>query len=126
MTPEPFINPPVYTLIMVSNFFAIAFGFIFKDMLEYEVAKWDADRKTQPKIHYSTPNIIIAYVGLTFFTWLFMSASLSVFGLAWFAYIVGAIVVLPTALLIWVQLGSMLQLMMVGGSAAIDIDSYNV
>jgi len=44
MNPEPFVNPPVYTLIMVTNFFAIAFGFIFKDMLEYQVAQWDTNR----------------------------------------------------------------------------------
>lgn len=125
MNPEPLVNPPVYTLIMVSNFFAIAFGFIFKDMLEYRVAHWDTNRKTQERIEYNTPNIILAYSGLCICLVLFMGGSLSVFGLApWFACIVAAIVVLPTALLIWVQLGSMLRLLVRGGSEAVDIDSY--
>jgi hypothetical protein len=54
-----------------------------------------------------------------------MAASLSVFGLVnWLAYIIAAIVVLPTALLVWVQLGSMLSLLVTGGSEAVDIDSY--
>lgn len=115
-------NPPVFTLIMISNFFAIAFGFIFKDMLEYQVAKWGVTRESA-KIRYNTPNIIAAYSGLSVFTLICMGASLSVFGLGKLAYATAAIVVLPTALLIWVQLGSMLKLMMMGGSAAIDIDS---
>ena len=125
MNPEPFVNPPVYTLIMVSNFFAIAFGFIFKDMLEYQVAHWDSNRQSQQGINYKTPNIITAYLGLSISLLVFVGASLSVFGLVGsIAYILGAIVVLPTALLVWVQLGSMLILLVKGGSEAVDIDSY--
>lgn len=125
MNPEPFVNPPVYTVIMVTNFFAIAFGFIFKDMLEYQVAQWNTNRQTQQRIDYKTPNIKIAYLGLSICLTAFVGASLSVFGLgSGLAYILGAIVVLPTALLVWVQLGSMLSLLVSGGSEAVDIDSY--
>jgi hypothetical protein len=125
MHPEPFVNPPVYTLIMVTNFFAIAFGFIFKDMLEYQVAQWNTNRQSQPRINYQTPNIIVAYSGLSISLFVFMAASLSVFGLfPLLAYLMAAIVVLPTALLVWVQLGSMLSLLVRGGSEAVDIDSY--
>ena len=125
MNPETVVNPPVYTLIMVSNFFAIAFGFIFKDMLEYQVARWNTNRQSQAVINYQTPNITFAYSGLSICLTLFMGASLSVFGLfPSLAYIVAAIIVLPTALLVWVQLGSMLSLLVTGGSEAVDIDSY--
>ncbi|HEY9635300.1 MAG TPA: hypothetical protein V6D14_17995 [Coleofasciculaceae cyanobacterium] len=125
MNTEPFVNPPIYTLIMVTNFFAIAFGFIFKDMLEYRVAQWNTNRQLLKRIDYQTPNITIAYLGLSICLFLFMAASLSVFGLVyWLAWLVAAIVVLPTALLVWVQLGSMLSLLVSGGSEAVDIDSY--
>ncbi len=125
MNPEPIVNPPLYTAIMVTNFFAIAFGFIFKDMLEYQVAQWNTNRQLQGRINYRTPNIVIAYLGLCISLTLFMGASLSVFGLvSWLACIIAAIVVLPTALLVWVQLGSMLSLLVTGGSEAVDIDSY--
>ena len=125
MNPETFVNPPVYTMIMVTNFFAIAFGFIFKDMLEYQVARWNTNRQSQAVIDYKTPNITIAYLGLTICLTLFMGASFSVFGLfPSFAYTLAAIVVLPTALLVWVQLGSMLSLLVIGGSEAVDIDSW--
>jgi hypothetical protein len=110
---------------MVTNFFAIAFGFIFKDMLEYRVAQWNTNRQLLKRIDYQTPNITIAYLGLSICLFLFMAASLSVFGLVyWLAWLVAAIVVLPTALLVWVQLGSMLSLLVSGGSEAVDIDSY--
>jgi Na+-transporting NADH:ubiquinone oxidoreductase subunit NqrB len=125
MNPEPFVNPPVYTIIMVSNFFAIAFGFIFKDMLEYQVAQWDSNRQSHKQITYDTPNIRIAYIGMCIFISLFMGASLSVFGLvSWLSYAIGAVIVLLPALLVWVQLGSMLSLLVSGGSEAVDIDSY--
>lgn len=125
MNPELFVNPPVYTLIMVTNFFAIAFGFIFKDMLEYQVAQWDTNRLSQEQIDYKTPNIKIAYLGLCVSLVVFMGASFSVFGLvSSLAYMIAALVVLPTALLVWVQLGSMLSLLVSGGSEAVDIDSY--
>ena len=125
MNPEPFVNPPVYTLIMVTNFFAIAFGFIFKDMLEYQVAQWDTNRQSQERINYKTPNIIVAYLGLCISLVVFVGASLSVFGLvSWLPYMLAAIVVALPALLVWVQLGSMLSLLVRGGSQAVDIDSY--
>lgn len=125
MNPEPFVNPPIYTMIMVSNFFAIAFGFIFKDILEYQVAKWDSNSQSQESINYKTPNIVIAYLGLCVCLTLFVGASISVFGLSfWLAYGLAAIVVALPALLVWVQLGSMLSLLVIGGSEAVDIDSY--
>lgn len=125
MNPEYDVNPPIYTLIMVSNFFAIAFGFIFKDMLEYQVSKWNTNRQTQRDINYKTPGTIVAYLGLSICLFVFAGASLSVFcQIYWIAYGLGAVVVFPTALLIWVQLGSMLALLVEGGSEAVDIDSY--
>ena len=125
MNPEHYVNPPVYTLIMVTNFFAIAFGFIFKDILEYQVSEWNTKRQSQSQINYKTPNLIVAYLGLCISLLVFVGASLSVFcSIYWIAYGLSAIVVLPTALLIWVQLGSMLILLVRGGSEAVDIDSY--
>jgi hypothetical protein len=125
MQPDHYVNPPVYTLIMVTNFVAIAFGFIFKDMLEYQVSKWNINRLTQGQINYKTPNILIAYLGLCISLFVFSGASLSVFcQIYWIAYGLSAVVVFPTALLIWLQLGSMLALLVEGGSEAVDIDSY--
>ena len=126
MSPEPYVNPPLYTIIMVSCFFAIACGLIFKDMLEYQVNRWARNRDTQANIEYQQPGTVIAYVNLCFFLLIFMGASLAVFGLPLIlAVVAGAIVILPTGLLIWLQLGSMLKLLAIGGSEAVSIDGYN-
>ena len=125
MAPETYVNPPLYTIIMVSCFFAIAFGLIFKDMLEYQVSRWAKNRETQENIEYRQLDTIVTYLNLCFFLLIFMGASLAVFGLPLLLAVVGAaIVTLPTGLLIWLQLGSMLKLLAIGGSEAVSIDGY--
>ncbi len=115
----------IYKLIVITTVFAVIWGLIFKDMLEYELAFWNQNRQSQRKINYQKPQIIIAYLGTTFFSFLCMGAGLSVFKVGnLIAYILGAVVVLPTALFIWLQLGSMLILLVEGGSAAISIEEY--
>ncbi|NES65361.1 MAG: hypothetical protein F6K24_08910, partial [Okeania sp. SIO2D1] len=42
----------------------------------------------------------------------------------WLSIVIGAIVVFPTALLIWVQLGSMFELVESKGIASINIEEY--
>ena len=115
----------VYKLIIITTVFAVIWGLIFKDMLEYQLAFWNANSQSQKDINYQKPQIIIAYLGTTFFTFICMGAGLSTFQIGnLIAYLMGAIVVLPTALFIWLQLGSMLTLLAEGGSAAINIDEY--
>jgi hypothetical protein len=124
-----FMNPlaqiPPVTIVLISTFLAIMLGIICKDMLEYQVNSWYANRQTQDRIHYQTAQSRVAYTLLTLFTYLSMGSSLSVLGFFnLLAYGVGFVVVVPTALLLWFQLGSMLELMVRGGSAAINIDAY--
>lgn len=118
-------NIPLEKLVSISLFFAIAFGFIFKDMLEYQVAYWQQNRQTVKAIRYNKENIIFAYVAMTFFAWVVVGAVLANFGLGQtFGYSLSAITVLPTTLFIWVQLGSMLKLLVDNGSEALVIDQY--
>ncbi|NEO85705.1 MAG: hypothetical protein F6J87_15855 [Spirulina sp. SIO3F2] len=117
--------PAISTAILFTTFFAIATGFIFKDMLEYQVHYWHENRQTEPRIRYDQPQVKVAYLLLTFFLTLFMGECLSVFRIGLlFAGGISVAMVLPTAFLVWVQLGSMLELLVKGGSQAIDIDSY--
>lgn len=117
--------PFISTFIAIVTFLAIANGFIFKDSLEYQVERWNRNRATQTAIEYQRPHLIFAYLCLTFFLFCFVAACLSVFQIGYLLAIgLGAAVVLPLALLIWVQLGSMLALLVKGGSRAIDIDTF--
>lgn len=123
MNYQTFLNLSIYQLILVTTVFAVIWGLIFKDMLEYQVAFWDKNRQSQKTINYQTPNIIVTYLVMTFLTFVCVGATLSTFQIGnLFSYIMAAVVVLPTALLIWVQLGSMLDLLVREGSAALKID----
>ncbi|MDB9312931.1 hypothetical protein PN462_07450 [Spirulina sp. CS-785/01] len=125
MNSDPLVLPAISTAILITTFFAIALGFIFKDMLEYQVARWDAYRDTQDTIEYKNPHLIAAYLGLTVFLTLFVGECLSVFEIGrLLSAVLAVVVVIPTSLLIWFQLGEMLKLLVSGGSEAIDIDSY--
>jgi hypothetical protein len=125
MLPQAHSLPVISTIILLTTFFAIAFGFVFKDMLEYQVDFWAKNRQTQAKIDYKKPQMLVAYLGLTFFLTFFLGECLSVFKIGYlFAGGIALFVVLPTALLMWLQLGSMLELLSRGGSEAISIDTY--
>ena len=123
MYAEPVVIPPMYAIVLVTTIIAILFGIIFKDMLEYQLGQWQLDPDPQSKINYKTSNILTAYSLTTFFVFLSVSSSLAVFiPIDWFALSVGAVVVLPTALLLWIQLGSMLDLFAEQGLEAVDLD----
>jgi hypothetical protein len=118
------VLPAISAAIMITTFFAIATGFIFKDVLEYQVDYWYAHRDTQDYINYKTPSGTLAYILMTIFLTLFMGECLSVFKIGpLFSWGIAVITVIPTTVLIWLQLGSMLELLVRGGSAAIDLDA---
>ncbi|MGC9503259.1 hypothetical protein [Baaleninema sp.] len=122
LTPESYVNPPEYTVIILSCTFAILCGIIFKDILEYQFARWNAEGQP-PQLNYKTPHLTVAYVLTCLFTLAFVGASLSVFGIfTQLAYILAAVVVVPTGLLVWLQLSSMLALVAKEGIRSIVID----
>ncbi|TAD76921.1 MAG: hypothetical protein EA001_11495 [Oscillatoriales cyanobacterium] len=117
-------SPHSTQFVLVMLFFALAFGQIFKNMLEFQVNRWYENRRTQPTVEYKKPQMRIAYSGLTLFAFLCMGESLKVLGFyTLLAYGVAAIATIPTAIFLWLQMGSMFALMVKGGSAAIDIES---
>ncbi len=123
MYSESLVIAPIYTLIVATTVFAIIFGVIFKDMLEYQVRLWTANPDSEAKINYKTGNIVIAYLATTLFVFFSVALSLTVFvQILWLATVISFVVVLPTALLMWVQLGSMLQLWGTNGLEAVDLD----
>lgn len=125
MTPDHEVLKPVYVVVVASTLLAVAWGLIFKDMLEYQVNSWYSNRASQTEIYYQKPVIVFTYAVLTIFVLVCVASSLTVFGFSiLFAGAMAGVIVLPTAALIWFQLGSMLKLLVFGGSEAVDIDSY--
>ena len=121
MNPEPLVLAPVYVIVLLSTFFAIVSGIIFKDMLEYRLEVWKGDDSEE--VHYKTPQIELSYVGICLFSTICMGSSLSTFGFPnWMAYGAALPIVGLTGWLMWVQLGSMLRLMVQSGSEAFDLE----
>jgi hypothetical protein len=123
MYSEPSVIPPIYIIVVATTVFAVLFGLIFKDMLEYQLAQWQLDPDPKSKINYKTPNIRVAYSATSLFVFFSVASSLAVFiPVYWLALVVGLVVVLPTAFLMWVQLGSMLDMLATKGLEAVDLD----
>ncbi|MEO0802910.1 MAG: hypothetical protein AAFY57_11625 [Cyanobacteria bacterium J06642_2] len=125
MPADPFVNPPLYAAIAVTNFFAIAFGIIFKDMLEYQVARWQFNRDVQAEVEYKQPALLFCYACTCLFLFLFAGFCLRLLAFPpSFAFSIAAVMVGFTALLIWVQMGSLLEMLVVGGSEAMTLDAW--
>lgn len=125
MTADHDVLKPVYIIVVASTLLAVTWGLIFKDMLEYQVNRWYANRANQTRVYYQKPTIIFTYTMLTVWVLICLGSSFTVFGFSLLlASALSGITVLPTAILVWVQLGSMLRLLVSGGSEAVDIDSY--
>ena len=113
---------PSYTVVIISCIFAVLCGIVFKDILEYQFSQWKA-KGNPSEIHYKTANLKVAYLLTSLFATLCVCTSLSTFDVPpLFAYPLGAIVVIPTAILVWVQLDSMLSLAARDGIDSIRID----
>ncbi|WP_413166572.1 hypothetical protein ACL6C3_07645 [Capilliphycus salinus ALCB114379] len=118
---------PIYSLIVATTFLAVMLGIIFKDMLEYQVALWTANPDAKSQINYKTGNIVLAYSLTSLFVLFSVALSLTVFvQIFWLASAIAVAVVVPTAFLMWFQLGSMLQLWSDKGIEAIDLDFFAV
>lgn len=125
MSADPFVNPPLYAAIAVTNFFAIAFGLIFKDMLEYQVGRWQFNRDVQAEVEYKQPALLFSYACTCLFLFLFAGCCLRLLAFPpTFAFSIAAAMVGFTAILIWVQMGSLLEMLAIGGSEAMTLDAW--
>ncbi len=76
-------------------------------------------------LELKSASIKVPYLGMTTSIAVFMATGLEVFGLpSLFGYIVAVPITLGIALLVWRQLGQMLVELDRGGSAALDLDSF--
>ncbi|MEO0854925.1 MAG: hypothetical protein AAFY15_15685 [Cyanobacteria bacterium J06648_11] len=125
MPADPFLNPPLYAAIAVTNFFAIVFGLIFKDMLEYQVARWQFNRDVQAEVEYKQPDLLFAFACTCFFSFLFSGCCLLLLAFPpSLAFGIAGVMIGFTAILIWVQMGSLLEMLVVGGSEAMTLDAW--
>lgn len=120
-----FPSDPPYFLFAVSLVAGLACGRSFEVTLRNLVNLWSAQKSSRTILELKSLSIKVPYLGMTISIGVFMGTGLEVFGLpTLFSYIVAVPVTLGIALLIWRQLGQMLIELERGGSAALDLDSF--
>ncbi|MDX2255119.1 MAG: hypothetical protein NW214_06360 [Pseudanabaenaceae cyanobacterium bins.39] len=120
-----FPSDPPYFLFAVSLIAGLACGRSFEVTLRNLVNLWSAKKSSRTILELKSLSIKVPYLGMTISIGIFMGTGLEIFGLpTLFSYIVAIPVTLGIALLIWRQLGQMLIELERGGSAALDLDSF--
>ncbi len=119
------VNPP-YLLLVVGFLTALTSGIALSGTLKVIVQKWPSDRAENTKPRSPLKQLIVPFLGITGGICLFLSSGFEIFGFpTLLALGVGLPVGLLTCLLLWVQLGSMLEFAERRGMQALDLDSLS-
>lgn len=118
------LQPP-YCLLFVGLFIAVTSGSALSGTLKLIVQKWQNSSAEKPQSSSSWKQLLsIPFLGITIGTCLFLASGLEIFGFPTsLALGVGLPLSLLTCLLVWFQLGSMLNFAERKGLQALDLDS---
>ena len=120
-----FPSDPPYFLFAVSLVAGLACGRAFETTLRSLVNAWATSKSSRVMLELKSASIKVPYLGMTISIAIFMAAGLEIFGLpTLFGYVVAVPITIGIALLVWRQLGQMLIELERGGSAALDLDSF--
>ncbi|PHJ57567.1 hypothetical protein VF14_29105 [Nostoc linckia z18] len=117
------LQPP-YFLLIVGFFAALTSGIALSGTLKVIVQKWPRERSENTKPNSSLKQLFVPFLGITAGICLFMSSGLEIFGFpTLLALGVGLPISLLTCLLVWLQLGSMLNFAQSRGMQSLDLDA---
>jgi len=120
-----FPSAPPYFLFAISLLAGLACGRSFEVTLRNLVNMWASSKSSRVMLELKSASIKVPYLGMTISIAVFMSTGLEIFGFpTLFGYIVAIPLTIGIAFLVWRQLGQMLIELERGGSAALDLDSY--
>ncbi|MGH8002831.1 MAG: hypothetical protein ACREPR_26205 [Brasilonema sp.] len=113
-----------YFLLVVGLFAAITSDIALWGTLKLSVQKWQDDGAETSGSRIAIRHVSVPFLGITAGLCLFLCSGFEIFGFpSLLAYGIGVPVALITALLIWLQLGSMLTFVERQGIKALDLDS---
>ncbi|MBP5976390.1 hypothetical protein HW132_27585 [Brasilonema sp. CT11] len=115
---------PPYFLFVVGLFAALVCDLALWGSLKVIVHKWQDDGAETSGSRLPIRHLSIPFIGITVGLCVFLCSGFEIFGFPpLIAYGIGIPVALITALLIWLQLGSMLTFVERQGIQALDLDS---
>ncbi|BAY28784.1 hypothetical protein NIES37_42580 [Tolypothrix tenuis PCC 7101] len=119
------LHPP-YFLLVVGLLIAITSGIALSGTLKVIVQKWPSKSAENIKPHSAWKQIIVPFLGITGGVCLFLCSGFEIFGFPpILALGVGLPMSLLTCLLVWWQLGSMLEFVERRGMQSLDLDSLS-
>ena len=120
-----YFSEPPYFLLVAGLLVALTCGSAFAATLKQIVQKWSSDRGGSISKLQIGGVLLVPFLGICAGVCMFLSSGLEIFGFpGWLSYAVAVPLTLLLGLLIWLQLGSMLNLVERKGFQAIDIDSW--
>lgn len=121
-----FPQQPPYLLLAVGLFIAVTSGFGLSGTLKVIVQKWAKDSTGKTESRSLTRQLLVPFLGITLGVSLFMYSGLAIFGFPDFMALgIGLPLSLLTCLLVWLQLGSMLDFAKNKGMQSLDLDSWS-
>jgi len=120
-----FPEPPIF-LMFAGLLAGIASGIAFEAVLKETMKKWSKNRSTEILAHLKGPQLVTPFMGMVGGVAIFLSAGLEIFGFNQTLSLSFSIpLTILTGWLVWYQLGKVLKQLESGGSASLDLDSWN-
>ncbi|WP_017654603.1 hypothetical protein [Fortiea contorta] len=121
-----FPEQPPYLLLPIGFFIALTSGLALSGTIKLVVQKWQISDEQNPQNVSSWRALIVPFLGIAVGSCLFLCSGLEIFGFPSFlALTVGLPISLLTCLLVWYQLGSMLDFVKTRGMKSLDLDSFS-
>jgi hypothetical protein len=120
------LNPP-YFLFGASLVAALAAGKAFEATLRELVQQWSKNRSSRTFLNLRGFSIQLPYLAIAISVAIFLSCGLEIFGFPpELAYPTAIVLTIVSALFVWRQLGTLLVELERGGSAAMDLDMFDI
>ncbi len=118
-----YLDPP-YILLIAGLLAGLTSGKAFEATLKQSVNEWRQTRSRQSLVNLRGIQLFLPFLGLCGGICVFLASGLSVYGLPTkFSYGLSLPMTILTGVLLWRQLGQLLQQLEQGGSKALDLDS---
>ena len=116
---------PPYIILLAGLFAAITSGYAFSTSLQQSVDEWNRNRSTRILANLRGLKLQVPYFGVCAGICTFLASGIQIFGFSVkAAYGMGIPLTILSGLLIWYQLGKILQMIEEGGSKALDLDAF--
>ena len=117
-----YLPEPPYFLLFVGLFTGITCGLAFESTLKSDIK--DILKKPTDQMLKGS-NLQLPFLGICVGICVFLSAGLEIFLLdRWLSYALSLPMTIFIGALVWVQLGSLLKQLKMGGSKALDLDAF--